>query len=75
MVGWTLVVTFVLMPILKLNGYPLILLNFPDREFHLFGATFLPTDTFFLMLLLLCLLQVSTFRLHETVRVWDKRRR
>lgn len=51
-VGWGLIATFMLMPILKLNGFPLILLNIPQRQFHIFGSTFLPTDTFFLMLLL-----------------------
>lgn len=51
-VGWGLIATFLLIPILKLNGHPLILLNIPERQFHIFGSTFLPTDTFFLMLLL-----------------------
>jgi cytochrome c oxidase accessory protein FixG len=51
-VGYGLIATFVLMPILRLNGKPLMLLDVPAREFTFFGATFLPTDTFFLMLLL-----------------------
>mgnify|MGYP000388015063 CR=1 FL=1 len=34
------------------DGKPLILLDIPNREFTFFGATFLPTDTFLLMLLL-----------------------
>ncbi len=51
-VGWSLIATFILVPILKLNGYPLILLNIPARKFHILGSTFLPTDTFVLMLLL-----------------------
>ena len=51
-VAWGLIATFTLIPILKLNGKPLILLDMPRREFTFFGSTFLPTDTFLLMLLL-----------------------
>jgi len=50
--AWTLILSFVLIPILKLNGKPLMLFDIARREFTLFGATFLPTDTFLLMLLL-----------------------
>ena len=51
-VAWGLIATFTLIPILRLNGKPLILLDVPRREFIFFGSTFLPTDTFLLMLLL-----------------------
>jgi len=51
-VGWGLIVVFTLLPILRLNGKPLMLLDVPAREFTFFSATFLPTDTFLLMLLL-----------------------
>ncbi|MFV2071675.1 MAG: cytochrome c oxidase accessory protein CcoG [Thermoanaerobaculales bacterium] len=50
--AWGLIITFTLIPILKLGGKPLILLDVPRREFTFFGATFLPTDTFLLMLML-----------------------
>jgi len=50
--AWALIATFALIPILKLGGKPLILLDIQKREFTFFGATFLPTDTFLLMLLL-----------------------
>lgn len=50
--AWSLIATFTLIPILKLNGKPLMLLDIQKREFTFFGATFLPTDTFLLMLLL-----------------------
>jgi cytochrome c oxidase accessory protein FixG len=50
--AWGLILGFVLIPILKLNGKPLMLLDIGKREFTFFGATFLPTDTFLLMLLL-----------------------
>jgi len=50
--AWALIITFTLIPILRLGGKPLMLFDIPQREFSLFGATFLPTDTFLLMLLL-----------------------
>lgn len=45
-------IVFVLIPHLRMNARPLILLDLPRREFTLFGTTFLPTDTLLLMLLL-----------------------
>ncbi len=50
--AWALILTFTLVPIIKLNGKPLMLLDIGRREFTFFGVTFLPTDTFLLMLLL-----------------------
>ena len=50
--AWGLILSFVLIPILKFKGQPLILLDIGNRNFVFFGTTFLPTDTFFLMLLL-----------------------
>jgi cytochrome c oxidase accessory protein FixG len=50
--AWGLILSFVLIPILKINGKPLMLFDIGRREFTFFGATFLPTDTFLLMLLL-----------------------
>jgi len=50
--AWALIITFTMIPILKLGGKPLMLFDIPKREFSLFGAMFLPTDTFLLMLLL-----------------------
>ena len=50
--GWTLIALFTAIPYLRLNGKPLILLDVADRQFTLFGTTFLPTDSMLLMLLL-----------------------
>ena len=50
--AWALMVAFVAIPHLSLNGKPLMLFDIPRSEFTLFGTTFLPTDTFLLMLLL-----------------------
>jgi len=52
MTAWALIATFNLIPIIKMGGKPLMLFDIPKREFTFFGATFLPTDTFLLMLLL-----------------------
>jgi cytochrome c oxidase accessory protein FixG len=50
--AWALLALFTLIPYLRRNGKPLILLDVTHREFTLFGVTFLPTDTMLLMLLL-----------------------
>ncbi|MFW5973595.1 MAG: cytochrome c oxidase accessory protein CcoG [Bacteroidota bacterium] len=52
-VGWVLISLFVALPLVRINGSPAILLDLIQWEFHLFGATFYPTDTFLLMLLML----------------------
>jgi cytochrome c oxidase accessory protein FixG len=43
-VAWLLIAVFTLIPFLRLNGHPLVLLNVPGRRFTIFGYTFLPTD-------------------------------
>jgi cytochrome c oxidase accessory protein FixG len=68
--AWALIITFTLMPLLKLRGKPLMLFDVPGREFTLFGATFLPTDTFLLMLLLFSIF-VGIFLVTAVLgRVW-----
>jgi cytochrome c oxidase accessory protein FixG len=68
--AWSLIITFTLIPILKLNGKPLMLLDVPKREFTFFGATFLPTDTFLLMLLLFSIF-IGIFLITAVLgRVW-----
>lgn len=52
-VAWSLIALFTMIPYIRLNGKPLMLLDVAHREFTLFGKTFLPTDTMLLMLLLL----------------------
>jgi len=52
LVAYFLIVLFTLIPYLRINGKPLILLDLATRHFTLFGRTFLPTDTFLLALLL-----------------------
>jgi cytochrome c oxidase accessory protein FixG len=50
-VALVLMVVFFLIPYLRLDGKPLVLLDIPRRQFTIFGATFLPTETLLFMLL------------------------
>ncbi len=69
-VGWGLIVLFVMLPFIHWNGRPVVLLDVPTRQFHLFGRTFLSTDGVLLMLLLLTIF-VGVFWLTALLgRVW-----
>src|SRR5262245_23467525 len=50
--AYLLIAVFAAMPLLRLNGRPLILLDIASRKFHILGATFYPTDTLLVALLL-----------------------
>jgi cytochrome c oxidase accessory protein FixG len=61
-VSYTLMAVFFLLPYLRIGGKPSILLDLPRREFTLFGTTFLSTDTFLFMLLLVsCVVAILVF--------------
>ncbi len=49
-VAYGLMLLFFLIPYLRLNGKPLVLLDLPRREFTILGTTFLPTETLLFML-------------------------
>jgi cytochrome c oxidase accessory protein FixG len=69
-VAYVLMVVYLAIPHLSMNGKPLMLLDAPRREFTLFGYTFLPTDTMLFMLLLASLI-VAVFLLTALFgRVW-----
>ena len=55
-VAWGLILVFTLIPFVRVNDGPLVLLDLTTRRFIIFGATFLPTDT-----LLLALFMVGVF--------------
>ncbi|GAA4438469.1 cytochrome c oxidase accessory protein CcoG [Bremerella cremea] len=55
-VGFALIAIFVAIPHVRLNNKPLVLLDITERQFTIFGYTFLPSDT-----LLLALLMISVF--------------
>lgn len=68
--GWVLIVFFVSAPLLRLNGQPLIFLDVTQRRFHLFGGTFLPTDSFLLMLLMMSIFLTIFWLTALFGRVW-----
>lgn len=51
-VAWALIALFTTLPFITLGGHPAIQIDLIARRFHLFGKTFLPTDTLLLALLL-----------------------
>lgn len=70
---WTaygLIALFTLLPHIPINGKPAMFLDVAHRQFTLFGATFLPTDTKLLALLMLSVF-VTIFLLTALLgRVW-----
>ncbi|MCB1152657.1 MAG: cytochrome c oxidase accessory protein CcoG [Deltaproteobacteria bacterium] len=69
-VAWALIAIFTLLPWIKINGKPAILLDLPARHFTFFGATLLATDTIVLMFFMVSVL-VSVFLLTALFgRVW-----
>ncbi len=52
-VGWALVVLYLVLPIVPIGGKPAILLDVLHSQFTFFGTTFYATDTLLLMLFLL----------------------
>ncbi len=59
LVAYALIAIFALMPLIKVHGHPLILLDIVSRRFYIFGASFFPTDTLPLALLLVgCFLTI-----------------
>ncbi len=68
--GWALIVLFVGLPVVQINGKPAILLDLLNREFTFFGVTFYPTDTFILLMLFVGIM-ISIFLFTALLgRVW-----
>src|SRR4051812_39580358 len=44
-VAYLLIALFALLPVIHVNGRPLVLLDIAARRFHILGTTFYPTDT------------------------------
>jgi len=68
--AWVLIAIFTLLPYLRIGGKPAILLDILHRRFALFGATFLPTDTVLLALLLIGIVVSIFFVTAVFGRVW-----
>jgi cytochrome c oxidase accessory protein FixG len=69
-VAYVLIAVFAVIPHLRLNGKPLVLLDIPARRFTIFGLTFLPTDTFLLALFLICVFLAIILATALVGRVW-----
>jgi cytochrome c oxidase accessory protein FixG len=69
-VAWVLIVVYIAIPHVFLNGKPAMLLDLQRREFTLFGTTFLPTDTLLLMLLALSIVIAVFLATALFGRVW-----
>jgi cytochrome c oxidase accessory protein FixG len=54
--AYVLIAIFTLIPFIKVNGNPLVLLDIPARRFTILGFTFLPTDTVLLAIFMVGLL-------------------
>ncbi len=52
-VAYGLIALFTLLPYIRINGRPAVLLDVIGREFHIFGGSFRPTDSLLLALLML----------------------
>ena len=55
-VAYLLIAVFAVIPFIKINGTPLVLLDITSRRFTIFGFTFLPTDTVLLAIFMVGLL-------------------
>ena len=69
-VAWSLIAMFVGLPFLHVGGKPLFLFDVLHRRFTFFGATFLPTDTVLLMLLMLTIFLLIFWVTALFGRVW-----
>lgn len=57
-------------PWLRWNGRPAILMDLEARQFHLFGLTFWPQETYFILILLVFLALLLFFSTALVGRVW-----
>jgi len=69
-VAYFLLALFITLPYLSMKGKPIILLDIMQREFTLFGKTFLPTDTLLLALLIVSCFITVFFLTAVMGRVW-----
>jgi cytochrome c oxidase accessory protein FixG len=69
-VAYSLIVLFAILPLIRVHGHPLVLLDIIARRFHIFGSTFYPTDTLLLALLLVSLFVLVFWITALLGRVW-----
>jgi len=69
-VGYSLLLLMILMPLIKVNGHQFVMLNFIERKFVIFGLVFWPQDTFLLLLMMLSFLVFIILFTVTFGRVW-----
>jgi cytochrome c oxidase accessory protein FixG len=69
-VSWFLLLFFIAVPFIKVSGYPLVLLDIPDRKFIIFGAIFWAQDTFILSILMLSFILFIVLFTVTFGRIW-----
>jgi cytochrome c oxidase accessory protein FixG len=69
-VSWLLLLFFIAAPFIKVGGYPLIMLNIPERKFIIFGAIFWAQDTFILAVLTLSFILFIVLFTVTFGRIW-----
>ncbi len=69
-VAWFLIVLFAVLPYVRINGKPALLLDIVHRRFTIFGTTFFPTDTVHLALLMISVFVTIILVTALLGRVW-----
>ncbi len=69
-VAWALMGLFVALPLVRIHGKPAILLDVMQRQFVLFGRTFLATDGVLLMLMMLAIFVTVVLTTALVGRAW-----
>ena len=68
--SWGLLAFLCAAPFVRVNGQPLVLLNFLDRRFILFGLTFWPQDLYLVVLVALTVLLTLALSTTAVGRIW-----
>jgi cytochrome c oxidase accessory protein FixG len=70
LVAYALIALFAALPLIRIHGHPVVLLDIIARRFHIFGTTFYPTDTLLLALLLVAVFVLIFWTTALLGRVW-----
>lgn len=69
-VAYLLIAIFATLPLIQIHGHPFVLLDITSRTFHIFGGTFLPTDTLLLALLIVIVFLTIFWMTALLGRIW-----
>jgi cytochrome c oxidase accessory protein FixG len=68
--AFALIATYVALPLVPIGGHPAVLLDLAARRFHVFGATFYPTDSLLLVALGFGVIVTVFFVASTAGRLW-----